>query len=599
MAHAPSVYPADPSNATPFDNLLVMLQGSNSDMALPVCFPNTVGTRIVDTRCLRSANILASLSAAPPVLMEGPHAAGTADTDLVSTRAMMLLPPSSAGEVLAAAPRGRFSRIGFLNNILTPKLSSSDADVVAMWRPVESWFRVASTQNTAGACVTEVDPTTSAVPVEIMALSAWGTSIKDRLMAQAGVGGPGLTNLAFNAGVASLQQTMNQNAANRLQFERDRNERSFTQRHGASLAQRLHRLTGAADDSGLPEAHRLLAKSSKKGTDYAMLGNMFRERAIASTVPLTAANAPLATTKLVDDVFRNFVPAGTGLVFAQGLSPFAIVCEGHKEAHAASLLISRASTVESGTSITLQDAEAITTNEAKFPASAYFAGEKLCGWSVVVDVFHGSNHAVATNVRNFVINVVPSLHHLEMQMADTPRAGLDLVCRVLYEAQQEYFHWGRQVAALGPTGVRVPDFDRILDKVITYRPASLSQLPQPWYRMVDAPVNTSAPAVTPAVASNSPRGQAGAATVVNPNCNREIMQRFAGSGHSTINSLLNGRGSDIIPKYRNKPVCLTWALKGECTSGCRRRDQHVSYPRTTWQALDGMLDTCGVADPSP
>ena len=62
-----------------------------------------------------------------------------------------------------------------------------------------------------------------------------------------------------------------------------------------------------------------------------MLGNMFGERAIASTVPLTAANAPLATTKLVDDVFRNFVPAGTGLVFAQGLSPFAIVCEGHAE----------------------------------------------------------------------------------------------------------------------------------------------------------------------------------------------------------------------------------------------------------------------------
>ena len=102
VAHAPSVYPADPSNATPFDNLLVMLQGSNSNVALPVCFPNTVGTRIVDTCCLRSANILVSLSAAPPVLMEGPHAAGTADTDLVSTRAMMLLPPSSAGEVLAS-----------------------------------------------------------------------------------------------------------------------------------------------------------------------------------------------------------------------------------------------------------------------------------------------------------------------------------------------------------------------------------------------------------------------------------------------------------------------------------------------------------------
>ena len=76
------------------------------------------------------------------------------------------------------------------------------------------------------------------------------------------------------------------------------------------------------------------SKSTSKSRPCAILGNPFRERAQASLVPLTASQAPLATTKLVDDVFRNFTPAGTGLTFASYLTPFAIVCEGHAEAFA-------------------------------------------------------------------------------------------------------------------------------------------------------------------------------------------------------------------------------------------------------------------------
>ena len=88
----------------------------------------------------------------------------------------------------------------------------------------------------------------------------------------------------------------------------------------------MHRLCNVVNDDHLPEALRLLAKSTSKSCNCAILGNLFRERAQASMVPLTASQSPLATTKLVDDVFRNFTPASTGLVFASGLTPFAIVC---------------------------------------------------------------------------------------------------------------------------------------------------------------------------------------------------------------------------------------------------------------------------------
>ena len=36
-----------------------------------------------------------------------------------------------------------------------------------------------------------------------------------------------------------------------------------------------------------------------------------------------------------------------------------------------------------------------------------------------------------------------------------------------------------------------------------------------------------------------------------------------------------------IPKHNGNPVCLSWALKGVCSSGCKRKHQHVCYGRTT------------------
>ena len=89
----------------------------------------------------------------------------------------------------------------------------------------------------------------------------------------------------------------------------------------------------------------------------------------------------------MDDVFQNFTP-----VLASHLTPFAIVCEGHAEAFADLRLMKKAEILEGETSMLLQDAESITSADVKFPSTAYFAGKRLCGWSVVIDVFHGVAH---------------------------------------------------------------------------------------------------------------------------------------------------------------------------------------------------------------
>ena len=96
--------------------------------------------------------------------------------------------------------------------------------------------------------------------------------------------------------------------------------------------------------------------------------------------------------------------------------------------------------------MSLQDAKLITSADIKFPSTACFAGEKLCGWSGTVDVFHGVGHDVANRVCNFVIAVVPHLHSVQCNLVETPGVRMDMVCRVLHKAQQEHFCWANEAA---------------------------------------------------------------------------------------------------------------------------------------------------------
>jgi hypothetical protein len=118
-------------------------------------------------------------------------------------------------------------------------------------------------------------------------------------------------------------------------------------------------------------------------------------------VPLTAGCLPLATTKMTDQVFRSFKPACTGVSFGEGLSPFACVYEGHAELQTVQLMIKKAEVAESSTTLSLTDAEQLTSTGVRFPTSPQTAIEKLYAWSVFIDIFHGNGHPIATNVWNF------------------------------------------------------------------------------------------------------------------------------------------------------------------------------------------------------
>ena len=67
-------------------------------------------------------------------------------------------------------------------------------------------------------------------------------------------------------------------------------------------------------------------------------------------------NMPIMTPHLLEDVFHSYTPGGTGLEFGRGLSPFAVVCQGHSETKEIERLTRDASLVESGTSTSLSEA---------------------------------------------------------------------------------------------------------------------------------------------------------------------------------------------------------------------------------------------------
>ena len=89
------------------------------------------------------------------------------------------------------------------------------------------------------------------------------------------------------------------------------------------------------------------------------------------------------------------------------------------------------------------------------------------------------------------------------------------------------------------------------------------------------------------------------APAFNTHADRSLLQRFRDSNHSTISSMMSGQSLDIIPKLNGNPVCLTWALKGECSHGCRRANQHVRCNCSTNQAIHALMDTCSVAAVQP
>ena len=600
IGYHPTIFVADIHNPTPFDNHILVLVGDDLDTAMGLVLNSTTFGRAANHGYYNRAYLKGADGYGRAAGANYDHerqAAGTPDTDAYQCRRFVVLPPNVAPLALTEASEdGYMSLQGFENLILTPEIDSGDAarvatigEVVQFWRGCHHHAPGHADQRTIGT--THVAGTT---PAHERALQVRTNMIRNDLLAKLGVGGPGLTTAAFNTGVNALRNQMDQDAQAALQYQRDKDNKSFTDRHGAQLATRLWRWCNVTSDAALPEVHRLLAKSDGKARDYGIIQAAVEARVLASPVPLSMVNAPMVTTSIVEEIFRQYQPCHPGLTFGKGLSPFSMVCHGHPEQHAVSRALEKARIATSGAgSVSLADASTLLTSDVRFPIPGPQGAQKGYAWSIYADVYHGENHDVCISIRNFVNKVGPVFESIQNTNAENPAAGMDLICRVLFEAQQDYFSWMAKVGANDRTAV-IPTFDHLIDRVLTHRVSGLSMLPASWYLMIQA----GAPQVSGSStsSSSSTAGNAGVTRVPTFNswADESLMERFRGSRFQTVSELLEAASGEE-PKVNGKSVCLTWALKGTCSAKCKRGKQHSRYPPAVVKKLHQFLTDAGVS----
>ena len=211
--------------------------------------------------------------------------------------------------------------------------------------------------------------------------------------------------------------------------------------------------------------------------------------------------------------------------------------------------------------------------------------EKLHGFSILVDLFHGRGTSIANNIRNFVCDVCPSLHNLH-QVSGQDHPAMDLVNRVLFEVQQDYFAWLSEVVGKDNPADRpdVPKFETIKKAVLTFRASGLSPMPSAWCSMIERPSPKK---------EGGPRAASGSVAHINPHVDEGLKSRYATSGFSSITAMTQGKDAPV-PKHAGAPVCLSWALKGQCNTNCKRAGQHARYSAATVKALNSFLTKCGV-----
>ena len=593
VGHSPMTFPSDPVATTPFDGRVVVFVGDDIASAVPMVLPPEHFGRTDERLVLSHDTIIGPTGhgAAPPVYRSGPHVAGTPNTANLRARRVLVLPPTMTVTALTTQPLGQYTLAGFYDTFLRPEIDSGDAARVAAILPARDWWRCASTNLTGGASMVREQPVVSALPGINARLNHLTATWRNASLAKLGVGGPALSSASFTAGVDTLRDTLERNASDALAFHRARGTKTFTDKYGAAAATRMHNLCHVTDDADLPETHDLLVNCPKERR-YAVLNAQLLARASSSSVPLTTTMAPIATPKLVEEVFVSLMPANSGLKFGAGLSPFAMLCEGHAETERTRSLLRKAEMVHGGSTISLSDASALITNELKIPSTAQIAAEKMYAWSVALDLFHGTTHPVAVNVRTTVCTLGPLLSRVAALEGDNSVLAMDLVCRIMYEMQQCYFMWAMDVADSGHK--TPPDFQRIKDAVLSNRPDLAASLPPAWYHLFGLKKYDP----RSQLGTNPQRAAVGAAPTTNPRGDNRLMARFAGSGHSSISAMMEGKDA-TIPSHRDNPVCLSWALKGRCSNSCKRKDQHVNYPQGVVTKLHELLDKCGVENSQP
>jgi hypothetical protein len=266
VCHSPTLLPGNPANATAFDNKCVVLMGVDLDATATMVLPDNCFTR----RQIRASTVaymtgVHGHGAAPAVFRHGPHAGAATDTTQVEVCSVFLMDPNHAVDIVAWRPDVVWTLLASYNEFIQPNATSGNAAQEAYIKPLLNWYRAACTINAGGHSATGIVPVTSSLPLQKLLLQGWVDHNKKITKVALGTGGPGLTSVAFNAGVTQLETAIRDTSAAAITYQREAAQKTFTEQYGASIAQTMYNLCNVADDEHLPAIHKLLAKSPEGG----------------------------------------------------------------------------------------------------------------------------------------------------------------------------------------------------------------------------------------------------------------------------------------------------------------------------------------------
>jgi hypothetical protein len=196
----------------------------------------------------------------------------------IRVRRAVLLPPSFAATAVSYRNDGCLTLAAFYAQFVLSKHDSGVAAEAQMWSHMAQWFRLALTNNNTNDSVIRVVPVEPATPPVRMSLTNFTSQRIRDLLGKIGFGGPGLTNVAFQAGINLLRGSMTDNTDAYLEYDRQARRKTFAEKHGAALETRILRFTGQPDEAHLPEIHRLMT-NAPRGREYSILNSQFLERA--------------------------------------------------------------------------------------------------------------------------------------------------------------------------------------------------------------------------------------------------------------------------------------------------------------------------------
>jgi hypothetical protein len=418
-------------------------------------------------------------------------------------------------------------------------------------------------------------------------------------------------NAALVTGINNVSANINQLRTTMEDIETDKETRrttpkTFTDKHGAQAAAFLHSLTGAAGDDQLPPLLQRLAANKDKSQDFATI-DLALYNIGAGDPHINQVNMPRATPHMIA-LLRNFNFIGLGLELGQGLTPFAIQCQGHPQSKAVLDLAQQQQSVEAGNNtVTLSEATTFRLKDVRFPRTLIQVVDRLRAYKVVCQAIFGDTNTYVTSLNTGLNTLSPMIQQWESIHA--PKDALTFALRVMLWIQQaSYLYWNRlrENPATPPT---LPDYEGLAHAIcMGTHDMTLPRIPNTWMTEVRAqlpdifPSNTNPPAARirgGGGGTNTQNRNERARKVTNTQVDRTIKQRWTAAGEPTIRTILEGytgTGDPPIPEYSSGlPVCLNWACKGHCNDSCERKEAHKSYGPALTAKIKNLLDQCGLA----